>query len=426
MGSSSKSTKFKLVAMLLIGVAIGAALGYGVAFMVMSTEKSSEIKVGFIYGLTGNDAPFGDKARRAFEWFIEEVNKAGGIKSLGGMNITAVWGDSQGKPEVGMAEAERLITEGHVVTIFGTRQSSIALPVAGVCERYKIPFVIADSSAVALTNGTYKWVARPVITDAVFAKGQFQFLKDLQDKTGIEVKTIAYVYEDSSWGALYAQEWRINNADPVLGGYTVVADIPYKRGSPDLSSEVLTLKTANPQVVFMAAYQADALLYAKLFKEQLYRPELLLGQSGFHANEYISAVKNTDLNDYYCDTIYYNADINKSKSIEVKNRWEARYPDIPAFPELMSWYTAFYTYVKALEKAGSLQAEQIRTAILSIETPEAEVPILGGVKFNENGQNIAIRCLTMQWLNNSWRTVYPFEYAAADVKFPIPKWPGQS
>jgi branched-chain amino acid transport system substrate-binding protein len=325
-----------------------------------------------------------------------------------------------------MAEAERLITEEHVDTIFGARLSSCAIPIAEVCDRYDIPFVVADSSSVALANGTFQWVVRPVINDAIFAKGQFQFLKDLQNKTGIKVNTIAYVYEDSSWGAPYAQQWKINNADPVLGGYTVVADIPYKRGSADLTSEVLTLKTANPQVVFMAAYQADALLYAKTFKGYLYRPELLLGQSGFHANEYISAINNTDLNDYYCDTIYWAPDLNKSKAIEVANKWNTLYPSIPAFPELMSWYTAFQTYVKALETAGSLDAGKIKAALLSTEIPDKDVPILGGVKFNANGQNIAIGCLTMQWLNGSWRTVYPFDYAPAKVVFPIPKWPGQT
>jgi ABC-type branched-subunit amino acid transport system substrate-binding protein len=41
---------------------------------------------------------------------VEDVNQAGGIKSMGGARIRLIFGDTRGEADIGVTETERLIT----------------------------------------------------------------------------------------------------------------------------------------------------------------------------------------------------------------------------------------------------------------------------------------------------------------------------
>jgi branched-chain amino acid transport system substrate-binding protein len=422
MGKSAIAKTWAIVVAVLI---IGAAIGYGISIVALQPSaptKPTEIKIGFVYGLTGDDARMGEVARRVFEGMaIKEINAAGGVKSLGGLKFLAVWADHQGKPEVAMAEAERLITESHVNVIVGSRTSSTALPVAQVCERYKIPFICSDASSPQLTNGTFTWLFRPVANDYQFGKPNFPFLKDLKAKTGANLRTMAYVYENSMWGQGVAEAWKSYNADPQVGGYTVVADITYARKTADVTSEVLKVKDANPDVILMASYQADALLFLKTFKQLDFYPKLFICQDGFNKPEFLEGIKGTNLGDYLFMSTKFNLDMKKPKAIEIGTEYQQLYKEVPT-SDVAGWYTSFWTLYKALEKAGSLEPGKIRDALRAIEIPEEEIPTVGGVKFDANGQNINVGILILQYLNSTWNTVYPSQAAATDYVYPIPTW----
>lgn len=74
---------FKSVALALTAVAVGAA-----GLMPASPARAQEeIPVGILLPLSGSVAPIGINNRRGHELAVEEINAAGGIKSLGGASI---------------------------------------------------------------------------------------------------------------------------------------------------------------------------------------------------------------------------------------------------------------------------------------------------------------------------------------------------
>jgi branched-chain amino acid transport system substrate-binding protein len=386
-----------------------------------SLPKSTEVRIGFDYHLTGTYAKIGEDARRTFEMIINEINTAGGVKSLGGLKFRAVWADHQGKPEVAMAEAERLITQKKVTALFGARLSSCTLPVGEVCEQYEIPLLVGDSTSPKLTDGRFKWLFRVVPNEDMCSYMLFHFLREVQRRTGLEIKTVAYVYEDSLYGKGCAESWKKNNADPVLGGYTVVADIPYSAETSDVSSEVLKLKTAGPNVVFMSSYAADALLYAKTYKGLDYYPEAILTVAEHNKPGYVAAIAGTDLGDYYCNVVPWNPDVKKSRSAKFAERYYSLYGE-RAHVNCVGWYTCFWTFYKALEKAGSLEPGKIRDALRTVEIPSEEIPSVGSVKFDWSGQNIKAGLVITQFLDGRYRTVFPWNVASVGLVFPAPSW----
>jgi branched-chain amino acid transport system substrate-binding protein len=83
---------------------------------------AEDIKIGAIFALSGSVAPIGQSVKQALDLAVKEVNREGGIKSLGGAKIKLVFADSRGDAKIGLSEAERLILQDKVVAIVFHRQ----------------------------------------------------------------------------------------------------------------------------------------------------------------------------------------------------------------------------------------------------------------------------------------------------------------
>ncbi len=127
----------------------------------------SVIKVGALLPLTGGDAINGQSQQQAHELAIEEINAAGGIACMNGAKLEMVYGDSQGKPEAGNSETERLITKEGVVAVMGAFHTGVTLTASEVAERYEVPFIVPNSDVSARN---LKYVFQPATSIESMAK----------------------------------------------------------------------------------------------------------------------------------------------------------------------------------------------------------------------------------------------------------------
>src|SRR5687767_2534819 len=119
-----------------------------------------EVVIGVLYPLTGPVAQAGVDAKAAAELAVEIVNgrhdldlplaRTEGLPALGGAKVRLVIVDHQGKPELGQADAERLITQDKVHALYGAYHSSVSATASQVCERYGIPYLSGESSSPSL------------------------------------------------------------------------------------------------------------------------------------------------------------------------------------------------------------------------------------------------------------------------------------
>ncbi|MBI2467633.1 MAG: ABC transporter substrate-binding protein, partial [Candidatus Rokubacteria bacterium] len=96
----------------------GAAAATGAAALgvpLVLRAQPREIRIGAVHPVTGPLAEIGQACRLGAQMAAEAVNAAGGIKSMGGARLALLPGDSESKPDVARAVAERLINEGAVV-----------------------------------------------------------------------------------------------------------------------------------------------------------------------------------------------------------------------------------------------------------------------------------------------------------------------
>ena len=94
------------------GFVAGTTALASLGFPAIVGAQPAAVKVGMIHPVTGFVAYNGQQCRLGATMAVEDLNKAGGIKAMGGAKLEALLGDSQSKVEVGVAEVEKMNEAG--------------------------------------------------------------------------------------------------------------------------------------------------------------------------------------------------------------------------------------------------------------------------------------------------------------------------
>ena len=86
-------------------MAHSAVAASSLAFPLVGGAQAKTVKVGVLHPVTGALAYSGQQCRLGAMMAIEDINKAGGIKSLGGAKLEALLGDAQSNPQAGTARS---------------------------------------------------------------------------------------------------------------------------------------------------------------------------------------------------------------------------------------------------------------------------------------------------------------------------------
>src|SRR5262245_720301 len=120
------------------GAALSAAAAAGtLGFPAIVRGQSGPLKVGILHPVTGPLAYSGQLSRLGAQIAVEEINAAGGIKSIGA-KIEPLYGDAQSKPDVGVAEVEKM-NEAGVSAIVGAYASASCLATCQAASKHTSP-----------------------------------------------------------------------------------------------------------------------------------------------------------------------------------------------------------------------------------------------------------------------------------------------
>jgi branched-chain amino acid transport system substrate-binding protein len=418
-GKRSRTLTYAL--MLLLSLSLASA----------GTAADKEILVGAVYPLTGNIAATGLDCLHGAELAVDIINgkypdlnlplaATEGLPNLGGAKMKLVVADTKGEPRNGQSEAERLVTQEKVVAMIGAYQSSVTKTASQATERLKIPYVCSDSSSPTLTERGLKYFFRVSPHDAIFARDQLNFLKDLEKVKKQKVQTIAVLYENTEFGSNVGKQ--VLKLAPEFG-YQVVADISYAANATDVTSEVGRLIKANPDVLMHASYITDAILFTKTYKEMGFNPKGIMTFAGYIEPGYLPAVK-ADGN-FIVIRSTFALDLAKNKPLVAKvNALFKKKYGIDMSENAARSFTAPFVLADAINRAKTTEAEAVVKALLATNIPGDQVVYpWKGIQFDpESHQNIHARGILVQIQNQNYVTVWPFESAAADVIWPFPAW----
>jgi branched-chain amino acid transport system substrate-binding protein len=383
--------------------------------------NAATVKVGVVLPLTGGYAGTGTEERRGIELAVERINKAGGIKSLGGATIEAVFADDQGDSKLASSEAERLITQQGVKLMVGPPSSGETLAASVVAERHRIPFLNVISWADELYQRGLKYffgLPGKASTMAEFmVDGLDQLIKTQQFQPGrIVVLSNGTPFAEAVTGPL--------NDQLKARGFNVVGYVKYDAKAADLTPVVMKLKGLNAQTIMGISHEPDGLRLQRARKEQDFAPNIIAGISGYAQPSIRKDLGAAGVSQFLSAGVFVlnlaSADMNtpgwRPAVQAAKAKWGAEYAPNPL--GFGSAYQGMLILKEALEAAGSLDGQAIRQAFLNLRIKkgsELQVsPFKTDLTFDETGFSKGLGFVLVQFpAIDKEVTVYPPELATA-------------
>lgn len=402
------------------------------AGLSLCAHAQQEVRIGVLYPLTGPAASVGAELRSALELAADIINNGApgvselplsagkGLPNLKGAKIKLVFADHQANPQTGATEAERLITQEKVVALVGAYNSAVTATASQIAERAGIPFLNPESSSASLTQRNFKWFFRTTPHDDLFVHNAFDFLKELEAKKGIKAGVVASLNENGLWGT---ETTKLQTKLAPEFKQNLVKQVMYPAKTTQLTSEVQTLKAANPNLVLQSSYTADAILSIKTYKELGFSPDMILANNaGFTDTDFIKTLGKDA--DYIITREVWALDLaNRNPLIkQVNDLFNSRYK-INFTGNSSRTFTGLMVMADAINRAGSTEPEAIRKALAATDMPGSKLIMpWKGVKFDATGQNTLGQGILVQIVGGKYNTVWPFDMASRDVTWPMPKW----
>jgi branched-chain amino acid transport system substrate-binding protein len=387
----------------------GAAAS-ALAFPLVGGAQPRSVRIGVLHPVTGALAYSGQQCREGALMAIDDINKAGGIRSLGGAKIDALLGDAQSTPAAGTAEIEKM-NEAGVSAVVGAYASAICLATTQAAAKYNLPHVVdvgvADQIVERGLKNTFRFApGYKKCTEIALAN-----LAVLNTAAGKPARTVMIVHEESLFGTgtanLLARE--------LPGyGYEVKEVIKHANPTRDFNNIVLRMKAVNPDIVIPANYYNEYALLVRTMQQQKVAPKAIYSVLGGAASSYKFVKEFPDAANGIIDCNHWFNPKDR-RALELKKRTEAK--NLFYSYEVFNTYTAVQLLADAIERAKSADRAAITDALASSTFSDHFLPY-GPTKF-ENGQNTGARPLMTQVIKGDIRVIVPREYREAEPLFPL-------
>ena len=391
-------------------VAQTGAAATALAFPLVGGAQPKPVRVGVLRPVTGALAYSGQQCREGALMAIEDINKAGGIKALGGAKIEPLLGDAQSTPAAGTAEVEKM-NEAGVSAVVGAYASAICLATTQAAAKYNLPHIVDVGVADQIVERGLKNTFRFAPGYKKCAEIALANLHVLNTAAGKPAKTVMIIHEESLFGTgtanLLARE--------LPGyGYEVKEVIKHANPTRDFNNIVLRMKAVNPDIVIPANYYNEYALLVRTMQQQKVEPKAIYSVLGGAASSYKFVKEFPQAANGIIDCNHWFNPRDK-RSLDLKKRVEAK--NLFYSYEVFLTYTAMRLLADTLERAKSADRAAIVSALETSTFSDHFLPY-GPTKF-VNGQNAGAQPLMTQVLDNDIKVIVPRDYRQADPVFPL-------
>ena len=391
-------------------VAHAGAAASALAFPLVGGAQPKPLRVGVLHPVTGALAYSGQQCREGALMAIEDINKAGGIKSLGGAKIEPLLGDAQSSPAGGTAEVEKM-NEAGVSAIVGAYASAICLATTQAAAKYNLPHVVdvgvADQIVERGLKNTFRFAPGYKKCSEIGMNNLFV----LNAAAGKPARTAMIIHEESLFGTGTAQ--LLARELPGLG-FEVKEVIKHANPTRDFNNIVLRIKAVNPDIVIPANYYNEYVLLVRTMQQQKVRPKAIFSVLGGGASSYKFVKEFPDAAEGIIDCNHWFNPKDR-RSFELKKRTEAK--NLFYSYEVSLTYTAMRLLADAVERAKSMDRAAIINALETSTFSDHFLPY-GPTKF-VGGQNTGAQPLMTQVRDKDIKVIIPREYRQADPLFPL-------
>jgi len=366
------------------------ALGAAMLAMPLTTAAEDFITLGSAISLTGKYSTNGLHAQKGYDFAVDKINAAGGVK-VGDKTykIKVIYYDDESTPARGVQLAERLIAQDGVHYILDPYSSGLTKAIAPVTEKYQIPMVEAEGASRSLFNKGYKYLFVVLSTSEQYLASSIDLAAGVAEKEGKKPSDIkvAMAFENDPF-SLDVRAGVV--ADMEKYGMQAVIDDKLPRDLSDMSATLTKIKALNPDLLLVSGHSKGAATAARQIGAMGIKVPMIAithCEAADVTGKFPNAANGLLCPTQWAETLSYKDDFFGSAA-EYDAEFKAAYPEYAdkSVPYQTAQATAaVWVFKDAFERAGTLDKEAVRDAIAATDL----VTFYGGIKFAEEGNNVA-------------------------------------
>ncbi len=373
-------------------------------FVARPAFAADAVNVGIVLPLSGASAQSGVASRNGIELAADQINAAGGIKSLGGAKINLIVADATSTPTTAASVAQRLITQNKVSAVLGAYVSSLTIAISEVTERRDIP-LLTMSFSDQITGRGFKNVFQVVAKASVIGAAQFDGTVAIAQSAGTKLERVAIMYEDTAYGTSQSVGLRDGAKK---AGVQIVMDEGYPAGITDVTPLINKLRGSGAQAVFPVSYLNDSLQIIRVMRQQGITIPAIGGAAGYVIPDFEKGLGE------FAEGVLSVAPANYDLAPELTKPYRDRYGSFMVH-EALEHAVCLDVLAQAMEKTGKTDAAALRDTLRAtrFEGGWTRAMTGGAVQFNEAGLNTLSVPVMVQWRAKELVTVWPKNVAKA-------------
>jgi len=387
-------------------VACASVLGLGSAF-------AQDLVLGASVQLTGPVANTGRYYRDAYQFAIDKINAAGGVKVGGQTHKLALkLYDNQSDVNLSVRQYTQLVSQDKVNLLLGPFASNFALADSAVSEKYQVPMVQGGGASDQIFSRGFKYVFGTLAPASNYFASTVDMIKQLKPAP----QSVALLYADDAFDVSVADGTR-----PKLkaASLNTVMDERYSTNATDFNSLLSQIKSKNVDVVLVAGHETEILNFIRQAKSLAVSPKFYSFTVGVPSEDFRKAL-GKDADYAFGMTAWLPTAALKDRwfgdATRFADEYKARFGYEPDY-HAASGAADVEAFAVAMETAGSIDPKKVRDALAGVKFDS----LYGPIAFDAHGQ-IDLPQVVIQVQGSELAEVYGAKGFVKKPKYPMPVW----
>jgi len=372
-------------------IALSAAVAIGVAGMAggaMAKVEGDTIILGSAISLSGKYSTNGLHTQKGYDFAVERINEAGGVK-VGGKSykLAIKYYDDESAANRATQLAERLIQQDGIEYMLGPYSTGMTKAVAPVTEKFKVPMVEAEGASRALFTQGYRYMFAVLSTSEYYLAPVLDLVAERAKSEGKKPSDlrIGMAFENDG----FSLDVRAGVVDIAKKhGMNIVIDDKLPADLSDMSATLTKFKALKPDILLVSGHSKGAATAARQIEEMkidapvisMTHCEAAKVQEKFPKaaagvlcpTQWLSNLPNSE-------PIFGNAS-------KYNDDFRAAFPEYKVIPyQTTQASAAVLVFKDAFERANSFDRDAVRDALAATDMDT----FYGPIRFAPEGNNIA-------------------------------------
>jgi branched-chain amino acid transport system substrate-binding protein len=262
--ASAEGKEIKMIRQIAIMGTCAAGLFAASAAQAADCE---DIVLGAALSVTGKYSANGKNTKEGYEFAIDKIKKAGGVK-VGSKcyNFSVKYYDDESTPARGAQLAERLISQDDVQYMLGPYSSGLTKAIAPVTERYKIPMVEAEGASRSLFTQGYRYLFAVLSTSEQYLASAISLAAEKAKEVGKKPSAVkvAMIFESDP----FSLDVRAGVVEDMKKfGMKAVIDDKLPRDLNDMTAFLTKVRAVKPDLLLVSGHEKGAATAARQIGE---------------------------------------------------------------------------------------------------------------------------------------------------------------